>query len=76
MLDHKSAVKTEPLGLHIVVNEVLEALRAIHIDAAALRLGAAKKAEFHGVWSDMRLFLVILTCHTRRCIATRHPGTG
>src|SRR6202040_2520385 len=61
MFDHESAVVAEAFGLHIVLDEILEALRAVHIQASALRLGAAKKAEFHGFCPICALLLMIFS---------------
>jgi hypothetical protein len=87
VLDHEGAVVTEPFGLDVVVDEILEAPRAIHIHAAALRLGAAKKAKFHGFDPTARLFFVTSTvtvtlivtycsCHLLRCVITPHSDPG
>ncbi len=47
MLNHEGTVVAEHLGFHVVFDEISETLGAVNIDAAALRLSAAKKPKFH-----------------------------
>src|SRR4051812_19479384 len=51
VLDHEGRVITQRLGLDVVFDVVLEALAAVEVGAAALRLRAAEQSEFHSLAS-------------------------
>ncbi len=61
MLDHEGRVIAQRLGLDVVFDVVLEALTAVEVGAAALRLRAAEQSEFHP-WPSLNWASALLGC--------------
>src|SRR4029077_18990516 len=55
VLEEKSAVVAEHLGLDIVLDEVAEALAAVGVGAAAPGLGTAEKSKSHSLLLTSRV---------------------